>query len=354
MTLNGIDVSGWQTGINLYAVPADFVIVKATENTNYISPAFRPQADATLGSGKLLGIYHYVGGIKTNNSNEYIKHAQAEADYFVNAVKPYVGKAVLALDFESGQNASYGDTTYLKYIAQAVYNSTGVRPLLYGSQSDYNRLKAVGDSINCGLWIAQYPNYKPTGYQGKPWNEGAYSCAIRQYASTGRLPGYGGNLDLNKFYGDANAWKAYAKSDKAPAPAPIPTPAPAPAKQPTPSAISPITKTSASMFNDIAQFSMHIPWGVDANQQMQFARVGNIVTVNGCGVVNNGGGSWLNALEYVPEGFRPITLSVIRLSGSGTGTLMVRPDGSICWDGDGKYCFTHANGTWITKDKMPK
>ena len=31
MTLKGIDISNWQNGINLNAIDADFVIVKATE-----------------------------------------------------------------------------------------------------------------------------------------------------------------------------------------------------------------------------------------------------------------------------------------------------------------------------------
>ena len=31
MTMNGIDISNYQSGINLHEVPADFVIVKATE-----------------------------------------------------------------------------------------------------------------------------------------------------------------------------------------------------------------------------------------------------------------------------------------------------------------------------------
>ena len=33
---------------------------------------------------------------------------------------------------------------------------------------------------------------------------------MRQYSSTGRLSGYNGNLDLNKFYGDRTAWNRYA------------------------------------------------------------------------------------------------------------------------------------------------
>ena len=54
-----------------------------------------------------------------------------------------------------------------------------------------------------------------TGYQDAPCNEGAYSCAIRQYSSAGRLNGYNGNLDLNKFYGDKNAWMKYCNPDSA-------------------------------------------------------------------------------------------------------------------------------------------
>ncbi len=38
MTLNGIDISSHQTGINLAAVPADFVLVKTTQGTWYVNP----------------------------------------------------------------------------------------------------------------------------------------------------------------------------------------------------------------------------------------------------------------------------------------------------------------------------
>lgn len=331
MALNGIDISVYQRGINIAAVPADFVIVKATESTWYTNPCFHAQADATLNSGKLLGIYHYIGG----------GNAKAEAQYFVNAAKPYIGRAVLALDFESGSNSAYGDTAYLQQCAQTVYNLTGVRPLLYGSQRDYGRLAAVSKATNCGLWIAQYANYKHTGYQDKPWNEDAYGCAIRQYSSAGALPNYGGNLDLNKFYGDRAAWNKYAQSDRA-----TPPPAPKPAPKPD---VSPVEHDG-----DISSITMHIPWGTNQGQRMVFTRCGNVVTVNGCGCVICGGGSWVQAREKVPDGFRPTSLATIHLSGNGTGSLMVKPDGSICWDGDGKNCFTHVSGAWVTKDNQSK
>lgn len=331
MTLNGIDISSWQTGINIPQVPADFVIVKATEGIWYTSPCFRAQADATLSSGKLLGAYHYITG----------GNAKAEAQYFVNAVKPYIGRAVLALDFESSNNKAYDNTAYLQQCAQTVYNLTGVRPLLYGGQRDYGRLAAVSKATNCGLWIAQYPNYDRTGYQNKPWNEGAYSCAMRQYSSVGALPGYGGNLDLDKFYGDRTAWNKYAQSDRA-TPPPASKPAPKPAVSPT------------EHDGEIASFNMHIPWGINDRQIMRFVRYGNIVTVNGCGDVKCVGGSWLKADERVPEGFQPVSLATIHLSGNGSGSLMVKEDGSIYWDGTWKENFTHISGVWVTKDNQPK
>ena len=327
MALNGIDISWYQRGINIAAVPADFVIVKATEGTGYTNPCFREQADATLNSGKLLGIYHYISG----------GNWQAEAEYFVNTVKDYVGRAVLALDFESGDNSAYGDTAYLQQCAQTVYNLTGVHPLLYGSQRDYGRLAGVSKATNCGLWIAQYPNYTRTGYQDKPWNEDAYDCAMRQYSSAGALPNYGGNLDLDKFYGDRTAWLAYAKSDK----------------QQTAAEQEPMASAVAHD-GDISSFTLHIPWSVGAKQVMRFARCGNVVTVNGCGNVNCGGGSWIKAWEPVLEGFRPTTLATIQISGGGNSSLMVFPDGSICWDGDAFNGFAHVAGAWITNDNQPE
>lgn len=37
MALNGIDISGWQKGIDMTKVPGDFVIIKATQGTKYVN-----------------------------------------------------------------------------------------------------------------------------------------------------------------------------------------------------------------------------------------------------------------------------------------------------------------------------
>lgn len=208
--MNGIDISDWQSDIDAGAVAGDFVICKATEGTGYVSPSCDRQYQAAKKAGKLLGVYHYANGVD----------AAAEADYFLNNVSGYIGEAILCLDWESQNNPKFnkgGDAAWIKSWCDRVYAKTGVKPLVYISASYRSLADGIGDY---GLWIAQYANNDATGYQDAPWNEGAYTCAIRQYSSCGRISGYSGNLDLNKAYMDAAAWKKYADpSGKAQKPA---------------------------------------------------------------------------------------------------------------------------------------
>ena len=218
MTLNGIDISNWQAGINLSAVPADFVIIKATEGTTYVSPEADTQFQEAKSAGRLLGVYHFATGVG----------AVEEAKFFLSNVQGYLGETILALDWE-GAVVTQG-VGYAKAFLDYVHQQTGIRPLIYMSKSVTNSYDWSTVSANYGLWVAQYADSNPTGYQDNPWTDakgyGSWSGpAIFQYASTGRLSGYNGNLDLDKFYGDTEAWHNFAKSDRVtPEPKPDPEP----------------------------------------------------------------------------------------------------------------------------------
>lgn len=203
MSLNGIDVSNWQSGINLAVVPADFVICKATQGTYYVSPDCVRQVEQAASAGKRVGTYHYISG----------SGAVAEADFYLDNISNWIGKYMLCLDWESNQNSQWGNELYLKQVAQRVIERTGIPPMIYVQQSRMSAVEPIARELNCGLWIAQYADMNQTGYQDAPWNEGSYRCAIRQYSSNGRLSGYSGPLDLNKFYGDTTAWDAYCNPD---------------------------------------------------------------------------------------------------------------------------------------------
>lgn len=212
MSMKGIDISHWQQGINLAAVDCDFVIIKATQGTKYVDPCFQKFCAQAMSLGKKIGLYHYYG------SGE----SEAQAEHFLQTVRSYIGKAVLVLDWEVDQNPDFKKGPALpKRFLDYVLAKTGVHPLIYMSKSvcrEYNWTEVVKG--NYGLWMAQYANKKPTGYQDKPWTDskglGAFKAyAIHQYSSKGQLPGYGGDLDLDIAYMTPAAWDKYAKADPA-------------------------------------------------------------------------------------------------------------------------------------------
>ena len=218
--LQGIDVSSWQPADVTERVAGEFAIVKMTQGTSYVNPRAESQLAAAVRSGKEVGLYHYAGGGNCEN----------EADYFVAHAGGWVGKAVLALDWEANQNAAWGNSAWSTCFVRRVKARTGVVPMVYVQQSALWQVAGARQE-NAGVWVAQYASMSPTGYQNSPWRLGGDGEAMRQYTSAGLLPGYSGYLDLDYFRGDRTAWRKYANptgAAQAPAPAPKPSPAPAP------------------------------------------------------------------------------------------------------------------------------
>lgn len=202
--MNGIDISNWQNGIKPANISCDFIICKATEGTGYTSPDFARQARETVASGKLLGCYHYASG----------GNAEKEAQHFLDVVGDYVGSAILCLDWESTNNASYSQhASWCKKWLEYVHQKTGVRAFIYISAGLRGKFSELTKTYP--LWAAQYADYsKVNGFVSSPWNEGAYSCKIRQYTSMLYIDGWKSHLDADKAYITADEWKAYAAGDR--------------------------------------------------------------------------------------------------------------------------------------------
>lgn len=199
MALNGIDIASYQAGLDFSKVPCDFAIIKATQGTGYTNPDCVRAVEQAMSLGKGVGVYHYISG----------GNAVAEADFFINSILNWICKVMICLDWELDQNSAWGDESYLEQVINQVIARTGVPPMIYTPASRYNEVAPVANRNNCGLWIAQYADMNPTGYQNTPWNEGAYTCAIRQYSGSGRLNGWNGDLDLDKFYGSLDDFRKY-------------------------------------------------------------------------------------------------------------------------------------------------
>ncbi len=228
--MRGIDISNWQADLDAGKIAADFVITKATEGVGYVNPSCDRHYQQAIKAGKLVGVYHFARN--TQNS------AAAEAEHFLKNTEGYWKNknTVLVLDWE---DVNTSNVAWAKQWLDIVYQRTGVRPLIYMSESvvnshDWSSVVAG----NYGLWVAKYRdntadfNYDMSNAGAKPSVKYWPFYFIWQWTSTGRLDGYGGNLDLNEAYGDAKTWAAYAGNGSAPEPQPAPTPAPAPAPQP--------------------------------------------------------------------------------------------------------------------------
>ena len=210
--LNGIDISSHKADINTETIPADFIIVKATQGTGYINPYFESQINGVIKSGRIPGIYHYANGSGVNG----------EVNFFLQTIQKYIGRAFLCLDWEtsdnaSGKNTQFRNPAYAKQFMDEVRKRTGLTMFIYGSKSTFREMdwSAVQKSAY-PLWGAQYKNYdRIDGYQSDPWQSdkdwGAWGwdVKIHQYTSSLYLPGYNKNLDGNIGYLTAIALKGY-------------------------------------------------------------------------------------------------------------------------------------------------
>lgn len=207
--MNLIDIASWQQGMDLATMfrknaSLGGVIVKLTQGTGYVNPEAKGWLDWLIANAKPFGTYHYLDG----------GGAKAEAKHYADMLKVYPG-GVPALDYEEQAVLKLG-TAYLKECLDEVYRLTGVKPLVYCSQSvtqsqDFKAIAAAGYK----LWVAQYADMNPViGFLDTPWQRGSVApfdgYVMQQYTSCGKLDGWGMRLDFDKFNGSTADWAKLA------------------------------------------------------------------------------------------------------------------------------------------------
>lgn len=183
MTLNVVDLSNNNAPSDIKNYPADAYIFKATEGTNFTDSYCDKLVQQCIKRNIPFGVYHFMDG----------SNWQKQADHFINATKGYVGKGLLVLDYEMyGRQGTAIAKKWLDYVTE----KTGVKPLLYTSQSVTNEENwSAVVKADYGLWVAQYASkLGKVGY----WS----TVAMWQYTST--------PYDKSYFYGTRATWDAYA------------------------------------------------------------------------------------------------------------------------------------------------
>lgn len=200
MAIYGVDVYSGSADSIIEDQHARAVIVKATQGTGYVNPKCNHQWDLAGSLGKLRGLYHYAGG----------GNPEAEAQYFISNIENYIGKGVLALDWESYQNSAWGDSNWARRFVDEVYRLTSVWPLIYVQESALSQV--ANCAADCGVWVAKYASMN--------WNSWTLPDINVSSGAFKFLTGWqytGGDMDRDIFYLDENSWDRLAKPDAKPA-----------------------------------------------------------------------------------------------------------------------------------------
>ena len=199
--MKGIDVSEFQGNINWTAVKnsgVDFAILRSGFGNNkiQIDKSFVRNLISATENNIKVGCYWF--GYASNE-----KEAQEEAKVFLNIINEYKDKITLPVfydwEYDSDRYVKeyYGFSpskdqltnlviAFCNYIKSNGYECGYYTNLDYiENRLNYNVLK------NYKLWLAYYSTNKPE-----------YECIFQQYASTGRIEGINGYVDLNKAFTD--------------------------------------------------------------------------------------------------------------------------------------------------------
>ncbi|HTB06944.1 MAG TPA: GH25 family lysozyme [Bacteroidia bacterium] len=207
-TILGVDVSSYQGTPNWTQVKADgitFAYAKATEGVTIKDADFVYNETNGKSAGLVMGAYHFAHP-ETNT-------ATAEANYFLSVAKPYIKSCCLppALDMEdppSGPTlSSYFTpaqlTAWAETWMQIVYDSTGVKPVLYSDGSYAGSMYQSSITGYGGLWMADPDGNSST----PPATTGVWPTWIfKQWSFTATYTGISGQVDADVFNGSTTAF----------------------------------------------------------------------------------------------------------------------------------------------------
>ena len=181
--------------------PIRFIYIKSTEGKSMVNPYYKQDYSQARAHGYKVGTYHFFSTISPAalQANHFIRHSNLRKGDF---------PPVLDLEPMPSQIKKMGGTgvlfarvrTWLRLVERA----TGVKPILYISQTFVNRYLPAAPDIkrNYPVWIARYGEYKPDIH-----------LVYWQLCPDGRVAGIQGHVDINVFNGYLEAYAKYAKNE---------------------------------------------------------------------------------------------------------------------------------------------
>jgi len=199
--VHGIDISRWNLDLNWQAARAagvNFVFIKSTEGGDRTDPLFEAHVAEAERAGVPWGAYHFY---------YWCRDAESQARWFIANVPRRPGGLPPVLDVEWNSHSPTCTTrpppaTVRSEIARfmaIVERHYGQRPIVY-TTVDFFADNGFADIDGEEFWLRSTAAHPSERYPGTAW-------VFWQYSGTGRVPGIGGNVDLNVFAGSPASWR---------------------------------------------------------------------------------------------------------------------------------------------------
>lgn len=181
--------------------PVSFIYIKSTEGVSVRNRYYLSDYRAARKHGFRCGAYHFFS-TKTSGA--------AQANHFLRCSKFQHGDLPPVLDVEptakqialmGGVNAMFAS---IRSWLNAVRRRTGVRPVLYVSQTFVNKYLPQAPDLMHGynIWIARYGEFKPDVH-----------LVFWQLCPDGRVSGITGEVDVNVFNGYSAQFKNFLDTE---------------------------------------------------------------------------------------------------------------------------------------------
>ena len=194
--IKGIDLSAHNGLVDFQKVKDDtvsFVILKATEGTDFCDAMFAHNYKEARKAGLKVGAYHFF---------RFDTPGKMQAEHFISSLSGRMLDLPLVIDVEDWQNAKGVSASAVVRQLRLMIDTLaalGHRVMIYTNRAGYAKY-VKGNFPDTHLWYCTFSGEPPHGVD--KW-------ALWQHSHSGKVNGVEGNVDVNTFNGKEAAFRAF-------------------------------------------------------------------------------------------------------------------------------------------------
>src|SRR5271166_5616770 len=201
--IHGIDVSKFQGDIDWSQVAGSgvkFAWIKATEGGDHLDDRFQANWTAAKEAGVPRGAYHFVYWCRP--PLEEMAFFEQTAPVEPDALPPVLDVEATPTSKTCHRHLTQeGATADMRVMLEEMERHYGKRPIIYTTVDFYEAILSGGALSDYSIWVRSTKYHPAVRYGSRAWH-------FWQYQSDGRIPGIGGNVDRDAFYGTKEQWDA--------------------------------------------------------------------------------------------------------------------------------------------------